>query len=58
MANIIIGIHGLGNKPPKPLLEHWWKLAMIEGLKTNNFNPALLRRKIYKSFCKFPGGRS
>lgn len=41
MANIIIGIHGLGNKPPKPLLEHWWKLAMIEGLKAINFNSAL-----------------
>ncbi|NQU81058.1 MAG: hypothetical protein HQ543_06025 [Bacteroidetes bacterium] len=41
MANVIIGIHGLGNKPPKELLEYWWKLAMIEGLKTNNYNPIL-----------------
>lgn len=41
MANVIIGIHGLGNKPPKPILESWWELAMIEGLKTNNFNPVL-----------------
>ncbi len=41
MANVIIGIHGLGNKPPKPLLEKWWKLAMIEGLKSNNFNSSL-----------------
>ena len=38
MANVIIGIHGLGNKPPRQLLEHWWKLAMVEGLKANNFN--------------------
>ncbi|HUX56394.1 MAG TPA: hypothetical protein VMV77_05440 [Bacteroidales bacterium] len=37
MANVIIGFHGLGNKPPKPLLEQWWRLAMIEGLKSNNF---------------------
>ena len=33
MAKIIIGIHGLGNKPPKYLLEEWWRLAINEGLK-------------------------
>ncbi len=33
MANVIIAIHGLGNKPSKQLLEHWWKLAMTEGLR-------------------------
>lgn len=37
MANVIIEIHGLGNKPPKDLLERWWERAMIEGLKKNNF---------------------
>lgn len=41
MANVIIGIHGLGNKPTKKLLEHWWKLAMIEGLRTNNYKTTL-----------------
>ena len=41
MANVIIGIHGLGNKPPKDLLEYWWKLAMIEGLKTRKFKSVL-----------------
>ena len=41
MANVIIGIHGLGNKPPKPLLERWWRLAMIEGLKYYGFTPVL-----------------
>jgi len=35
MANVIIGIHGLGNKPSRQLLENWWELAMIEGLKAN-----------------------
>lgn len=35
MANIIIGIHGLGNKPPSGLLEDWWKLSMTEGLQRN-----------------------
>lgn len=33
MAKVIIGIHGLGNKPPKETLENWWQSAMIEGLK-------------------------
>ncbi len=32
MAKVIIGIHGLGNKPTKQLLEKWWKEAIIEGL--------------------------
>lgn len=32
MAKVIIGIHGLGNKPPKETLEKWWRMAMIEGL--------------------------
>ncbi len=41
MANVIIGIHGLGNKPPEYLLKRWWKLAMIEGLKAHNFNTTL-----------------
>lgn len=31
MAKVIIGIHGLGNKPPKELLEKWWKKAILEG---------------------------
>ncbi len=39
MSKIIIGIHGLGNKPPKDLLETWWKQAICEGLqKINRFN--------------------
>jgi len=33
MAKVIIGIHGLGNKPPKETLEKWWRSAMIEGLE-------------------------
>ena len=36
MAKIIIGIHGLNNKPPKPTLETWWKEALIEGLEKNH----------------------
>ncbi len=43
MANVIIGIHGLGNKPHKEILADWWKLAMTEGLKANNFSSSLPR---------------
>lgn len=32
MAKIILGIHGLGNKPPKRLLGRWWRNALEEGL--------------------------
>jgi len=41
MANVIIGIHGIGNKPKKEILEKWWKQAIIEGLKSNNFKTNL-----------------
>ncbi len=37
MKKIIIGIHGLGNKPPKDILEEWWKAAIIEGQKKFNY---------------------
>jgi hypothetical protein len=33
MSKIILGIHGLRNKPPKPLLKRWWKAALQEGLR-------------------------
>ncbi|MFQ5605969.1 MAG: hypothetical protein ACE5HS_22080 [bacterium] len=29
---IIIGIHGLGNKPPRRLLRAWWKRSIYDGL--------------------------
>jgi len=38
MKKIIIGIHGLGNKPPKNILSEWWKAAIIEGLKKYNYS--------------------
>ena len=34
MSKIIIGIHGLGNKPQAELLESWWKSAIREGLES------------------------
>ena len=36
MSKIVIGIHGLGNKPPEELLAKWWKEAILEGLRKNN----------------------
>jgi hypothetical protein len=36
VSKIIIGIHGLGNKPPQDLLEKWWRKAIEEGLERIN----------------------
>jgi hypothetical protein len=33
MDKMILGIHGLGNKPPIDLLEKWWQQSIAEGLK-------------------------
>jgi PGAP1-like protein len=35
VASVIIGIHGLANKPPADEKKEWWKRAIIEGLKRN-----------------------
>ena len=35
MSHIIIGIHGLSNKPAPDVLEKGWKDAILEGLKKN-----------------------
>ena len=34
-ASIVIGIHGLKNKPPKDLLARWWIMSLQEGLQRN-----------------------
>ncbi len=34
-GNIIIGIHGLANKPEEKTLEDWWKKSISEGLEEN-----------------------
>lgn len=36
MSKIIIGIHGMGNKPSKEKLSVWWKAPIREGLKKIN----------------------
>ncbi len=33
MSRIIIGIHGLGNKPPREVLKLWWQKSIQEGLR-------------------------
>lgn len=39
MGKIIIGIHGLGNKPSEKILKEWWKQSIEEGLlKYTNFS--------------------
>jgi hypothetical protein len=35
VASVIIGIHGLANKPPADEKTEWWKCAIVEGLKRN-----------------------
>lgn len=35
MAKVIIGIHGLSNKPEHELLEKWWEESILEGLKNS-----------------------
>ncbi len=35
MKKIIIGIHGLKNKPPREILENWWKKSILEGFQNH-----------------------
>ena len=35
MAKVIIGRHGLANKPKKQVLSDWWEDAIKEGLSVN-----------------------
>lgn len=41
-ASIVIGIHGLKNKPPKDLLARWWAMSLQEGLQRNLGSPSPL----------------
>lgn len=49
MSKIIIGIHGLANKPPKDYIEACWKKALVEGLQKNNQiqNPSFSFQLVY-----------
>ena len=35
MSKIIVGIHGLANKPPKEMLAEYWRQSIAEGLQKN-----------------------
>lgn len=54
MSKIIIGIHGLGNKPPFNILHKWWEMSIADGLMAinhpfplNNFNLVYWANHIY-----------
>ncbi len=49
MSKIIIGIHGLANKPLKEVLADAWRKAIAEGLEKNLkiSNPQLDLRLVY-----------
>jgi len=57
MNNVIIGIHGLSNKPSQELLTEWWCKAILEGLKKNigmdldtiNFSLVYWAREMYEN---------
>jgi hypothetical protein len=34
---VIIGIHGMGNKPPEKVLKNWWLASIYEGLRTHGY---------------------
>ena len=47
MSKIIIGIHGMGNKPEHRLLEKWWKSAIREGLRKKGHFVFLKLKLVY-----------
>lgn len=47
MSHVIIGIHGMGNKPPEKTLQTWWKASIREGLKRINRPRRLFNFEIF-----------
>ena len=49
MSKIIIGIHGLSNKPPRSVLKKYWRRSISEGLQKNCkiANPQFNLRMVY-----------
>lgn len=41
MKKVIIGIHGLANKPERDLLQRWWRDSMAEGFKIHGVDKNL-----------------
>ena len=42
-GKIILGIHGLNNKPPRPLLRRWWRQALWQGFSQQGMFHPLMR---------------
>lgn len=60
MSGIIIGVHGLGNKPSEQILEMWWRDSILEGLaeirkpqKSINFKMAYWADYLYTAPMDF-----
>lgn len=47
MSKIIIGIHGMGNKPSSKTLSTWWKESIREGLKRIKKPKPLFKFKLF-----------
>lgn len=48
MKKIVIGIHGIGNKPPAKMLHQWWLESIYEGLsKYHNVAPHFNFEMVY-----------
>ncbi len=62
MSNVIIGIHGLANKPSPAVLENGWRKAILEGLEVNagvspsslNFRSVYWADVMYRQYDKKP----
>lgn len=52
---IVLGVHGLGNKPARSLLQLWWKKSLLEGLAKIEGAPNRFRFKmIYWADIMYP----
>jgi hypothetical protein len=52
---LIIGVHGLSNKPPKKQLKHWWRKSIEEGLSKIEGSPTKFDfRMVYWADIMYP----
>lgn len=58
MSHVIIGIHGLSNKPEKTELADWWEKAIVEGLEKNEGldSPTINFSSVYWADIMYPDG--
>ena len=54
-TSMVIGIHGLKNKPEKDLLARWWVMSLQEGLQRNlGLAPPLAFELVYWADIQYP----